>query len=353
MAYLPSKALHPGLMLQKVLNNSDMTQRNLSARTGLTEKHISQIINGEANLTVDTALLLENVLGGTASFWINLDKNYQETQARLEREQQLEKEIILLKNFPYGDLVNCKYVEQTRKPKERVRNLWKFFGVNSLDFVSNIEAVAYRRKDGAGVKSEALATWLRCGEIEAAKLDLVAYNRQALKSLLSDVRKLTRRVDSKVFADLTAMLAEVGVGLVCVPHFAHTQVNGATRWMRQNPVIQLSIRGRDADKFWFTLFHELGHIINHGRKEEFIEFINDEKNQKEIDADAFAQKTLIPSAPYGVFVRRQDYSAAAIEVFAETIQVDPGIVLGRLKHDGYVEFAQLSYMHSKLMWMPD
>lgn len=62
-----------------------MTQKSLSERTGLTEKHISKIINGEASVTVETALLLENALGGTASFWINLEKNYQETKARLER----------------------------------------------------------------------------------------------------------------------------------------------------------------------------------------------------------------------------------------------------------------------------
>lgn len=94
MAYNPNKAIHPGHIIARALEREEMTQKNLSERTGLTEKHLSQIINGEASITVETALLLENALGGAASFWINLEKNYQETRARLDRSSVLKKGII-------------------------------------------------------------------------------------------------------------------------------------------------------------------------------------------------------------------------------------------------------------------
>src|SRR3989344_1265365 len=103
MVYKPSKAIHPGQAILNILEREGMTQKNLSERTGLTEKHLSQIINGSASITVETALLLENALGGSASFWINLEKNYQETKARIERSSSLKKEANLLQKFPYNE----------------------------------------------------------------------------------------------------------------------------------------------------------------------------------------------------------------------------------------------------------
>ncbi len=348
MVYQPSKALHPGLTLQRVLDSSSMSQKNLAERTGLSEKHISQIINGESSVTVETALLLENALGGSAAFWSNLEKNYQETLSRISRKSQMEKEIPLLQNFPYRDLAAYGYVSKTRNQLEKVENLWKFFGVNSLLFVSNTEAVAYRRQDGSGVKSEALATWLRCGELDSKKLSLNEFDGQKLRQRLIELRKMTKGYNN-FFQDLQNTLSEVGVGLVCVPHFANTQVHGATRWIGDNPLLQLSIRGRDSDKFWFTLFHEIGHVLYHGKKEEFLEYDKSVEDEKETEADSFAQRTLIPNAIYKEFVRRNDFSITAIKGFAKYIETDPGIVLGRLKHDGLVPYSHLSQLHSKLV----
>ena len=349
MAYQPNKALHPGLTIQQISDALGMTQKNLAERTGLSEKHVSQMINGEASITVDTALLLENALGGSASFWMNLDRNYQETKARIALEVQIQAEVALLANFPYNDIMKCGFVEGTRKPAERVINLWRFFGVNSLTYIKATEAVAYRKQYGEGVKEEAIASWLRCGELMANTLTLTEYNESGLRDTLASLRKMTLMEDN-FFQNIQQMLSIVGVGLVCVPHFAHTQVHGATRWIGKNPILQLSIRGRDADKFWFTLFHEIGHIIRHGKKEEFLEFDYENKSEKEIEADEFAQKYLIPESEYRQYVSRGDFTSDAIKAFAASLQTDPGIVLGRLKHDSVVEYSYLSYMHSKLHW---
>src|SRR6202046_2404913 len=104
MAYTPNKAIHPGIFIARELARARMTQKQLSDRTGLSEKHISQIINGEASFSVETALLLENALGGSATFWINLEKNFQETKARIERTTLLKRETTLVSQFPYAEL---------------------------------------------------------------------------------------------------------------------------------------------------------------------------------------------------------------------------------------------------------
>ena len=162
MVYQPNKAIHPGKTVQKILDQLDMTQKNLAERTGLSEKHISQIINGEASITADTAMLFENALGGAASFWINLDKNYRATFARLDQENKARSEINLINQFPYSELVKSNRVEATLDKVERVINLWKFFGVNSLLSIPSTEAAAYRRGYNQVINQGALAAWLRC-----------------------------------------------------------------------------------------------------------------------------------------------------------------------------------------------
>lgn len=349
MVYQPNKALHPGLTIQRMLEDFGMTQKKLAERTGLSEKHLSQIINGEVLITADTALLLENALDGSAAFWMNLDKNYRETKARIEQEERVLSEVSLLPNFPYNDLVKVHQVEDTRIKTERVKSLWKFFGVNSLTYIKNTEAVAYRRKEGAGVKYEALASWLRMGEIMAADLKLEEYSDAGLRNVLSKLREMTTN-NGKFFIELQETLASVGVGIVGVPHFKNTQVHGATRWLSGNPVIQLSTYGRDADRFWFTLFHEVGHILLHGKKKQFLEFNKAETTHEEQEANIFASRALIPDADYMRFTMDGDYLETAITNFANGLSIDRGIVVGRLQRDGLVSYQQLQHLHRKLVW---
>lgn len=337
MVYNPNKAIHPGHIIAKSLEREGMTQKDLSARTGLTEKHLSQIINGVASITVETALLLENALGGSASFWINLEKNYQETRARIERGSLLNKETVLLSKFPYAELVRRGYIEQSSNREKRVENLWKFFGVNSLTFVQATEPVAYRRRGGPRIKSEAIAAWLRCGELEAKQNPVSQFSEPILKQGLVKLKTITTMAAEKFSVEAQKILAEAGVSLVYAPHFPGTGVSGAVRWVGDNPVIQLSLLGAYADIFWFSLFHEIGHLVLHSKKEKFIEF--DKRSlstvqEKEKEADFFAADQLIPRKAYSDFIKAGNFSRGTVARFAQDIGVHPGIVEGRLCHDG-------------------
>jgi HTH-type transcriptional regulator/antitoxin HigA len=336
MTYNPNKAIHPGQIISRSLEREGMTQKNLSERTGLTEKHLSQIINGEASITVETALLLENALGGTASFWINLEKNYQETRARLDRVSVLKKEISILAKFPYSELQKRACVEPTTSKEKRVENLWRFFGVNSLGFVQTTEAIAYRRRGGREIKSEAIAAWLRCGELESKKQKPVQFSETRLKRSLEQLRNITLKPAEEFSVEAKEILLKCGVSLVYIAHFPGTGVSGAVRWIGDNPVIQLSLFGAYADIFWFNLFHEIGHLLLHGKKEKFIEFDNRDLStvqQKEQEADLFASNTLIPADAYASFVQQGNLSKILVAKFAQSMRIAPGIVEGRLCYE--------------------
>ncbi|MHB9010645.1 MAG: HigA family addiction module antitoxin [Ignavibacteriaceae bacterium] len=352
MSYLPNKAIHPGRIIAKTLTREGMTQKSLSERTGISEKHLSQIINGEASITIETSLLLENALGGAASFWINLEKNYQETKARLERLSLMKEEISILPMFPYTELAKRGYVEQTANKEKRIENLWKFFGVNSLSFVSTTEDVAFRKRELSNIKSESIAAWLRCGEIEAKKLNLPDYSETKLKQILGTLKALSSKEPEKYSVEVAKLLNEVGVAIIYISHFPGTGVSGAVRWINNMPVIQLSLYYSWADIFWFNLFHELGHLLLHGKKEKFIEFDKKEltlAKSKEDEADKFASEELIPSKSYSQFLRSNPiFSNNSIVEFAKTLKIHPGIVAGRLCHEGKVNWNSVSSLRPRL-----
>ena len=353
MVYNPNKAIHPGYIIGRSLEREGMSQKNLSERTGLTEKHISQIINGEASITVETALLLENALGGQASFWINLEKNFQETRARLERSDLLKNEVSLATKFPYAELVKREYIEQTSNKEKRVENLWKFFGVNSLEYVQNTEVIAYRKKSGSDIKSESIATWLRCGELESHKTNLSEYSEQKLKESLVKIKSLTRKEPEEFSSQVVSILNNAGISLVYTPHFSGTGVSGAVRWVGNNPLIQLSLYGSFLDIFWFNLFHEIGHLVLHGKKEKFIEFNNRDLSSvqdKEEEADKFASNELIPEKNYLEFLEN-GLTKQGIINFAQNLDVHPSIIAGRLCHDKKVKWNKVSTLRPRLKFV--
>ncbi len=350
MSYQPKKAVHPGKAVARALDDMGKTQKWLAEHTGISTKQVSEIINGNAPVTPETALRFENTLGGSARFWINLESNYRETVVRLAAAERAQEEIPLLRLYPVAELVKLGFVEKVSDKAGQVRALWQFFGVSSLSLVSGTEAVAYRRwSGGKSPNQHALAAWLRCGEIEAGKSLRPAYDASALKAKLPELRALSADISSDIATKITAVLAECGVAFATTPHFKGTYANGSCRWIGDTPVIQLSLRGKKADTFFFTLFHELGHLLRHGKTEAFVSIENaTERDEKEQEADDFAQEVLLPSARWGKFVDAKRFDRQAIEEFARREKIDPGIVAGRLKWERHIRYTCHAELHRKL-----
>jgi len=353
--YQPSIAIHPGKTLQDTLNASNITQLDLAQRTGLTPKHINEIVQGKASISTDTALKLSAVFGMSANFWNNLQRNYEETVTRLQMEEKLAQETSLLSNFScFSELVKWKYVEPACSPKEKVSRLLNFFGVSSLEFVPKVQGVAFKKSERGKVSNECIAAWLRCGELGAQRIETKEFNKEKLIATLDDLRKLTKE-DPVVFQQkIIDICGSCGVAVAFVPHFKNTCVNGMTRWLTSNKaMIQLSLRGSYDDIFWFTFFHELGHLVKHGKKDQFVEFDkkeHKESNEKEAEADDFAQNTLIPKSEFSRFYSANNFSTQAIASFAQRINVAPGIIAGRLAHE-LKDWTTWSYLRRRLKFL--
>ena len=326
--------VHPGESLEEILETTNMSQVELAKRTGLTSKTINEIVQGKSSITPETAIKLASVFGMSAEYWNNKERRYQETLSQSKMCQELEKEQEFLKEFTcYSELQKLGFVEKTADSKEKTRNLLSFFGVSSLDYVQKIHPVAFRKQSKKDIDQIALATWLRAGELKGVEIKTAEFSKESLIAAIPKLKSLSQEKPEIYGKKLKETLASCGVALVYMPYFKKTYVHGATRWITSDKaLIQLSLLYKWEDMFWFSLFHEIGHIIKHGKKEEFIEFKDDENkfNKKEQEADIFAQKTLISDKELSSL---KEISLLSIKNLASDINIAPSIVAGRVAHE--------------------
>ena len=336
--YIPDYLVTPGEVLEEYLDVHGMSQAELAARTGMAKKTINEIIKGKASITPDTALKLERALGRPAHFWSNLERQFQEDRTRLAEKERLEAYLGWLKKIPVNTMVKLGWLPKHRDKLAQLEEVLRFFGIASPDQWETVwreHQVAYRQTQRFETCAEAVSAWLRQGAIQALQIQCEPFDRKKFQQALESIRALTRE-EPRVFVDrLTEFCALAGVAVVFVPELPKTGVSGATRWIGDKAVIQLSLRYKSNDQLWFTFFHEAGHILKHGRKEIFIES-NGLDGEKEEEANAFARDKLIPPDELHRFLQHWNKSNEGIIAFADRIGIAPGIVVGRLQHDAHL-----------------
>jgi len=360
LVYRSDEAIPPGATIEEWLQRVDMTQTQLARRMDLSTKHVSQLVRGAVPLTPEVALSLDRVTGVPARVWNRLEVSFREQTLREEEEQELAKEADWLAEFPWKELVKRGAVEDCKSPAERVRRLLAFFGVANRASYERVwdSGTAFRKARSHPSNAHALAAWLRIGEIRAEAIRCKPYDKALFRQALTNARVLTRDLDHKSWLPkLQAICADAGVVVLVEKEMSGCRVNGAARWLAPTKaLVQLSFRYRWYDVFWFTFFHEAGHLLRHSKKVTFADDRNDAKEQEsqsfvddgtlderlEREADDFARRTLIP-AEYEAELQRLKTEGEITE-FARRVGVAPGVVLGRLQFEErlpYSAFYQL------------
>lgn len=346
----------PGEYLAEVLAEYGMSQADLAQRMERPPQAINEIVQGRKAITHETALQLAGVLGVPAEIWLGLETEYRLTRARRTEEAGLDSEVGLLAEIPYAAMAKYGWVPQARQAREKVRNVRQFFGVSSLAAVPGVRAYECAFRRAAGSASQyALAAWLRRGEIEARGIEAAPFDKARLRAALPTLRGLTRAAPERFVPEVTARLAPCGVAFVILPHLPKTYAHGAVFWLGERAVLQLSIRGSYADIFWFSLFHELGHLLRHGKRTilEGQDEEDDDFRRMEGEADEFAGNALIPAGAYAQFLRNGVLTKEGLSAFAEEQGVAVGIVVGRLQREGRLTYQQHHGLRERFKWVEE
>lgn len=343
--YVPDVVSAPGDTLQEIISDRQMTQTDLAERLGLTHKTVNEMIRGKGPISQETALALETVLGVPASYWNNAETAYRAHLARITGELRLDEYSGWLNRLPWREAVKLKWIRSLQSPRAQVLEVLRFFGVASpkqYDEVYGRLAIQWKRSANHNSNPDAVAFWLRRGEIEAAKLANAPgfvwndFDAREFESCLLALRELTTDRDPQSFVPrLQARCALAGVVVVFIPEIKGTCAGGATRWLSPTrALIQLSLRYKTNDTLWFYVFHEALHILKHPKKRTFIEADDkDSTADEEREADEFAQNLLIPPREFATLSRSDRPSKAEVERFATRIGIDAGIVVGRLQRE--------------------
>lgn len=334
----------PGDTLLETIETLGISQTELAERMNRPLKLVSEIIKGKTIITEDTALQLESVLGIPATFWIERERRYQLELAKIRQQEELLKETEWMSFFPVKKMVKLGWISPAKSPFEMVKELCNFFGVANGEawktlFMKNTTMLNFRISLAHTQTPHAISAWLQKGDIDARKMKLSSFDKSGFEAILEQAKELSYAEPAQFQLILQQLCASVGLALVYTPCLPKAPVSGCARWLGDLPIIQLSGRYKHNDRFWFTFFHEACHILKHGKKGYFIEEVEGVENpaDKEEEANLFATNFLVPPDVMELIYQEDAIYEAQVLEYAERFHIHPGILVGRLQHEGILK----------------
>ena len=332
-------AFHPGYYVKEWIDTSGLTQEDFANRIGTTPKNISKLVNGEQNLSTDMAMKLSRFTGTSIEYWLNLQKAYDALLAEFKSEEELERERQVFQTLDY------KYFREHWGLPDlpRIREVRRFLGVASLAVLKKPDlAVSFRSANSTISEANVIRAnaLVQIAVNLALQTDSPKFDKARFRTAANHALSLT--CDHEGFYPvIREEFLQAGVVLIILPNLPGSKINGATKKLGDSVMLMVNDRRLDSDTFWFTLFHEVGHIM-HG---DFGATFDVALSEAEDDADRFAMNSLVPPDEYRELVSGGRFAPEDIEAFASEIGRDPGIVLGRLQHDGFIDRRDVRYKH--------
>jgi HTH-type transcriptional regulator/antitoxin HigA len=274
-AFQPDWASPPGETITDILRERKLSIGDFAVSIGQSREQTAELLLGRTAITIGLARRLEKTLGGSVEFWMARDFRYHQQIATPGLADNA-----WLRDLPLTDMVKFGWVKPQPDPSQQLASCLNFFGVQNIatwhrTYGTIEQKFAFRTSPSFESRPAAVAAWLRQGEIEAEKIKCAPWNAQRFERALSPIRMLTREKYPESFVpELQKVCAEAGVAVVVVRAPAGCHASGATRFLTADKaLLLLSFRFLSDDQFWFSFFHEAGHLLLHSHHELFIEGI--------------------------------------------------------------------------------
>lgn len=334
----PNHAVPPGANIAAAIAERGLKQADVAARLGIHAPVLSDLIHGKRPITPETARSLELVLGIPMAFWLRAEARYREHQSRMAEAHSYAAWVTWAKRFPLAEMMRLGWLPPVPASDGvgRVRALLAFLGVatpEAWDTWYERLQIAYRKTTALPADPSHLGAWLQQGERQARRRQVKPYDPHAFREALKEARQWAGQPGEVPLESVQQLFRNCGVGLEYVPALPKSRAAGATRWLDStSPFIQLSLRGKTDDLYWFTLFHETAHVLKHGHSG-VLAALDDAGDQREIEANEWAAHHLIPANAWRRFIEAGAFSLARIQEFAAQVGIAPGVVVGRLQKE--------------------
>ncbi len=299
--YKKITAFHPGYYIADIIDDMGITQAEFATRVGTNVKTLSYLVNGQANITNDLAKKLSVMLGTSEKVWLDLQCTYDQQLIEIQKAKDFDEQTRLARLIDYKYFIEVAGLEATKSTNEKITNLCKYLKVADLrillspDFLVNYQTDVNTIEEKNVINSRA---WVQTAINISSKIETKPYNAQKLKSVLPEIKKMTTQKPEAFVPRLEKLLAESGIAFVLLPNLKNSGVNGAVKWVKDDRVVlAMNEKSLKTDNFWFSLFHEIKHVLQRKVKTTFISYSEEkmiEENKRlEEEADRFAASCLI------------------------------------------------------------
>lgn len=347
--------VHPGETIKEILEDKNMNQEELAIRTNYSPKHISEIISGKKNISSKFANSLEYALGIPMEFWINLQGLYDKEILELSKINNIEEDEYLILDKLKEVISYChkiKLINDISNKSLVILSLRRLFNINNLTSIPNlpIQQVAFRGSKKLNVDIYVLYAWQKICEYFIKKQEIdKEFNKELLKTKYNEIKNTMFLEPNEMVCELKKIFAECGIAFEIVKHFTGAPVQGFIQKRNKKVILCMTIRQSFSDIFWFTLFHEIAHLINDDFEDKYIDYSFVDSVEEE-NADNFARNTLINEEDYNKFIKNNKINISSIRKFASSQNVIPGIVIGRIQNDKK-DYSILTKYKEKYIWI--
>lgn len=341
----PARVSPPGRILSRELEARGWTQKDLAEIMGRPHQTINGIINGNKQITPETAIELAEALGTSAEFWTNLEATYRLHLAQKEANgpsetSEISRRSRLYSFAPVAEMLKRSWIQAADSIDELEQQVCRFFEIDQIGDIPNL-AVNCRQSENRDPETQAQLAWMKRVEIVVRDQKLPDFDRARLESAIPEILALSAQAED--VALVPDKLLSLGIHFAIVPHLGKTYLDGAAFYLEGRPVVALTLRYKRIDNFWFTLMHELGHIVA-GHKGSYLDNIyNLEVSQEETEANQLATDWLLEPKALADFISKTDpyFSAAKIQDFSKLQNRHAGIVVGRLQREEAIPYQNL------------
>jgi HTH-type transcriptional regulator/antitoxin HigA len=289
---------------------------------------------------------LGEIFDTSAQYWINIDTGYRLwlAQDRTAREIDADIKSIIYERMPVNDMIKKGWLKPYNNVKDLKEQVLDFWGWDKLDFtlLEEHSACLTRKSEAYNQFNVSYAlTWYQMACNIADKKKVKKYDPEKLTTLYEDLHTYTIKTDG--INQFLSRLNNTGVIFFVLPHLLKTYLDGAAFYSGLNPVIVYTGRYNRIDNFWFTVAHEIAHILKH--LNEHTPFILDDLKNGVIDklekeANEIASKHLKHNEIFAFLEPNLGYlTTNKVEECAEKYEIHPAIIVGKLAHDEKISYA--------------
>ncbi len=332
-----AKKFGPGYFIKEQMEIRGWVQEELADVLGLSLKHLNSILLDKQPLTIDNAKKLASAFNLSPQYWLSIDNDYRLWIQQEKKEQTtiVAEKAMIYSRMPVRDMMKKRWLEPTRDLNNLINGVKKFWGISELDFAFLDEAVLplYNRHEALNqYEAWYAATWFQMARVCSQNFKTHAYSKEALEKLYEKLASYSiRRNGVELFIN---HLNECGVKFFVLPHLEKTALDGAAFLLNGNPVIVYTARYKRIDNFWYTVAHEMAHVLKHLNEENpfVLDNLREQSTDKqEKEANKLAAKQLKHNEILTFLEPFINYlTVGKVKECSTALHVHPAIIIGAL-----------------------